>query len=46
MKEKIYKSKDFAKLVNRKVWTLQRWDREGKLVAHRTNTNRRYYTHS
>ena len=46
MKEKIYKPKDFAKLVNRKVWTLQHWDREGKLVAHRTNTNRRYYTHS
>jgi len=46
MKEKIYKPKDFAKLVNRKVWTLQRWDREGKLVAHRTNTNRRYYTYS
>ena len=46
MKEKIYKPKDFAKLVNRKVWTLQRWDREGKLVAHRTSTNRRYYTHS
>ena len=46
MEEKIYKPKEFAKMVNRKVWTLQRWDREGKLVAHRTSTNRRYYTHS
>ena len=46
MEEKIYKPKEFAKMVNRKVWTLQRWDREGKLVAHRTSTNRRYYTYS
>ena len=46
MEEKIYKPKEFAKMVNRKVWTLQRWDREGKLVAHRTRTNRRYYTYS
>ena len=46
MEEKIYKPKEFAKMVNRKVWTLQRWDREGKLVAHRTSTNRRYYIYS
>ncbi|MDQ6644767.1 MAG: MerR family transcriptional regulator, partial [Chloroflexota bacterium] len=26
--------------------TLQKWDREGKLKAHRSlTTNRRYYTH-
>ncbi len=24
---------------------MQRWDREGRLKAHRTPTNRRYYTH-
>jgi putative resolvase len=27
------------------VFTLQRWDRNGTLTAHRTPTNRRYYTH-
>ena len=26
------------------VKTLQRWDRDGKLVAKRTPTNRRFYT--
>ena len=41
----IYKPKEFSKKVKRSVHTLQRWDREGKLIAHRTNTNRRYYTH-
>ena len=25
--------------------TLQQWDRDGKLVAFRTPTNRRFYTH-
>ncbi|MDZ4766669.1 MAG: MerR family DNA-binding transcriptional regulator [Chloroflexota bacterium] len=25
------------------VHTLQRWDREGRLIAKRTPTNRRYY---
>lgn len=41
---KIYKPKDAAKKINRSVITLQRLDRQGKLVAHRTATNRRYYT--
>ena len=27
------------------MFTLQRWDRNGTLTAHRTPTNRRYYTH-
>jgi putative resolvase len=27
------------------VYTLQRWDRNGTLTAHRTPTRRRYYTH-
>jgi predicted site-specific integrase-resolvase len=28
------------------VETLQRWDKEGILIAHRSPTNRRYYTHA
>lgn len=35
---------EFSKLVRRSVKTLQRWDRDGALVAKRTSTNRRYYT--
>ncbi len=33
-----------AQRLRRSVKTLQRWDRDGVLVAHRTDTNRRYYT--
>lgn len=40
-----YKPKDFAELLNVSVKTLQRWDRDKILVAHRTLTNRRYYTY-
>ena len=40
----IYKPKDFARLIGVSVKTLQRWDREGVLKAHRTPTDRRYYT--
>jgi putative resolvase len=40
-----YKPKDFGALIGRTTSTLQRWDREGRLKAHRTPTNRRYYTH-
>jgi putative resolvase len=40
-----YKVGQFAKLIGRTVSTLQRWDREGTLVAHRTEGNRRFYTH-
>ena len=32
-------------MVGRKTQTLQRWDRAGILTAHRSPTNRRYYTH-
>lgn len=39
------KPKEFAELVNRTVNTLQKWDREGRLKAYRTPTNRRYYTY-
>lgn len=41
----IYKPKEFGKLINRAVLTLQRWDKKGILKAHRTPTGRRYYTH-
>lgn len=40
-----YKPKDFAKLLGVTVKTLQRWDNEGTLKAHRTMTDRRYYTY-
>ena len=43
--EDTYPPREFSKLVGVSVFTLQRWDREGILVAHRTPTNRRYYTH-
>jgi predicted site-specific integrase-resolvase len=42
---KIYRPNEFAKLIGKSVQTLQRWDREGKLKAKRSFTNRRYYTH-
>ena len=42
---KNYKPKDFAELLGVSVKTLQRWDREGILKAHRTPTDRRYYTY-
>ena len=45
MKGKIYKPKEFAELLGVSVKTLQRWDKKGLLVAYRTPTNRRYYTH-
>jgi putative resolvase len=40
----MYKISQFAQKVGVAVKTLQRWDREGRLVARRTLTNRRYYT--
>lgn len=39
-----YNVSEFAKLIGVAVTTLQRWDREGKLVSLRTPTNRRLYT--
>ena len=42
--QKIYKPKDFSKMLNVSVKTLQRWDNEKILIAKRTPTNRRYYT--
>lgn len=41
----MYSPAAFGKLVGRSVTTLQRWDREGTLTAHRNPQNRRFYTH-
>lgn len=43
--EKFYNVTQFSQMINVKVKTLQKWDRDGVLVAKRTPTNRRYYTH-
>ena len=40
----MYSPKKFAEMIGKSVKTLQRWDREGILVAKRSPTNRRYYT--
>ena len=40
----IYKVGKAAKLLGVSRATLQKWDRDGKLVANRNETNRRYYT--
>lgn len=44
--EKIYNVTEFAEMIGKSVKTLQRWDREGILVAYRSPTKRRYYTHA
>lgn len=41
----IYKPQEFAEMVGVSVKTLQRWDKDGKLTAYRSPSNRRYYTH-
>src|SRR5215469_13729647 len=41
----IYSPKQFGQMIGRTVNTLQKWDRKGVLQAHRSPTNRRYYTH-
>ena len=40
-----YSPKQFGQMIRRSVNTLQKWDRKGVLKAHRSPTNRRYYTH-
>src|SRR5579859_5315142 len=40
-----YTPKQFGQLIGKSVNTLQKWDRKGILKAHRSPTNRRYYTH-
>ena len=42
---KIYRLNEFAKLIGKSFQTLQRWDRERILKAHRSKTDRRFYTH-
>lgn len=41
---KTYNVSEAAAVIGVSVKTLQRWDREGKLVANRTPSNRRFYT--
>lgn len=43
--ESTYSLKQFAELIGKHEKTLQKWDRDGTLKAHRTPTNRRFYTH-
>ena len=43
---KNYKPGEFAGMIGVTVKTLQRWDREGILIAGRTPTGRRFYTYS
>jgi putative resolvase len=43
--ENTYSPKEFGQLIGRATKTLQKWDRKGVLKAHRSPTNRRYYTH-
>jgi len=41
-----YSPQEFGQLIGRATKTFQKWDREGKLKAHRSpTTNRRYSTH-
>jgi putative resolvase len=40
-----YSPQEFGALIGRTTNTLQKWDRKGILKAHRSPTNRRYYTH-
>jgi len=40
----MYSIGEFAKLINKSVKTLQRWDYDNILIAHRSPKNRRYYS--
>ena len=41
-----YKPNEFAEMLGVSVKTLQRWDKDGKLIAYRNPSDRRYYTHN
>jgi DNA-binding transcriptional MerR regulator len=41
----VYSPQEFGKLIGRTTKTLQKWDRDGLLKAHRAPNNRRYSTH-
>ena len=43
---KVYSVGKFAKLIGKSVRTVQRWDKDGLLVAKRSVTGRRFYTHA
>ena len=44
--QSIYTPKEFGQLIGKATKTLQKWDREGRLKAHRSpQSNRRFYTH-
>jgi|688.fasta_scaffold1224243_2 putative resolvase len=40
----IYKPHEFVTLIGKSVLILQCWDSQGRLVAQRSGSNRRYYT--
>lgn len=41
-----YNIQEFGQLIGKSTKTLQKWDRDGKLIAYRSpQSNRRYYTH-
>ena len=42
--DKVYSVGKFAKLIGKCVRTVQRWDKDGLLVAKRSATGRRFYT--
>ena len=44
MAEETFTLGEFAKLVGKSPRTVQRWDKAGLIVAHRTVTGRRFYT--
>jgi putative resolvase len=41
----MYSPAKFGKLIGKSVKTLQRWDTDKTLIAHRNSKNRRFYTH-
>lgn len=41
----MYSPAQFGKIIGKSVKTLQRWDKDKTLVAHRNEKNRRFYTH-
>ncbi len=40
----MYTTGEFSNLIGVSTKTLERWDKKGILIAHRTPTGRRYYT--
>jgi putative resolvase len=44
MTDKTYTTGKFGKIIGVTTRTLQRWDDDGKLIAHRTASGRRFYT--